>query len=614
MINARFISWLRLAALVLFLPMGASAQPAAGGSADAAPIGSNAGTGGAAPRLDPRLPWIESISRQEVVRGSPVTVKGRNLGTDSKLISLFLDEVPIGHPIVADGQSFTFIVPAEVGPPKERRPLRLGPTLLRVSIESPLQVSQMVADPYEQAQLHVKSDAKEPIELTAVSPRAVTRADMNRVTLLGNHFPANGRDLTLLIDDVEVPLCWKNGKDCDGPRASSSSHQLVIEGKLDPEVWSGTHQLALRMGEHPVTPSLAFTLTEYDSASIRWRAVGVGAALLVLILLIAIAGGTYATRGTRYVVRAFLIDAETEAYSLSKLQFFAWSVAALLGYCYLALSHFLVQERFELPPLPDGLATMLGMSAGTAVLSIGITAVKGPKASGEAEPSFSDLISVGGLVSPERFQFFLWTCVSILAFLFSALRMDPLEINVLPAIPDSLLTLSGVSSAGFLGGKLVRGPGPVISEVLVTGGSLAFTIYGRNLDRFARFEINGKSIMSLLTREPGRPGTQRAGRGDDNGDHTLRAETLEPESGARSKGFAKSLKVVLHRPADEWLRYQDAAPDEFELTVINEDGQRAAYDLAVPREVWQKFIPRTPATGETPPNPTTPNPPPQANG
>jgi hypothetical protein len=364
---------------------------------------------------------------------------------------------------------------------------------------------------------------------------------------------------------------------------------LVISGKLDPAIWSGTHKLALRLGEQDATAPHSFTLTEYDSAGIRWRAIALGVALLAAVMLIAMAGGTYATRRTRYILRAFLIDAETEAYSLSKLQFFAWSVAALLGYCYLALSHFLVQEKFELPSVPEGLPLMLGMSAGTAVLSIGITSAKGPKASGDAEPGFSDLISVGGLVSPERFQFFLWTCVSIAAFLFSALRMDPLQINELPKIPDSLLTLSGVSSAGFLGGKLVRGPGPVISEVLASGGSLVLTVLGRNLDRFARFEINGKSITALLPAGP---------------EQAPRAETLEPEAGGRSHEFAKSIKIVLEKPAEDWLRYPESPP-KLELSVVNQDGQRAAYELEVPADTWQAFIASAASPSATAPPPST---------
>jgi hypothetical protein len=240
------------------------------------------------------------------------------------------------------------------------------------------------------------------------------------------------------------------------------------------------------------------------------------------------------------------------------------------------LSRYLVQGHFELPEVPEGLPGIIGISAVTTAGSIGITAARGPKGAGTAEPSFSDLVSVGGVVSPERFQFLLWTLVAIFAFLAAALQLDPLQIDTLPKLPERLLELSGISAAGYLGGKLVRKPGPVISEVLIKSGSLVLTIMGRNLDRFARFEINGQSISKLLP----------AGSADES---PYRAVVLEPEGGERASTFAKSLQIALQKPDPTWLA-SSKQPPELELAVINQDGQRAAYQLDLDLDIWQNFV------------------------
>ena len=61
------------------------------------------------------------------------------------------------------------------------------------------------------------------------------------------------------------------------------------------------------------------------------------------------------------------------------------------------------------------------------------------------------MIGSGGTVAPERFQYLLWTVVAIAGFLLLILRTDPGSLTELPKIPDSLLLLTGVSSAGYLG-------------------------------------------------------------------------------------------------------------------------------------------------------------------
>jgi hypothetical protein len=586
--KARFSTWLRLATLLVCCLLTAHAGAAGGGGAGSGGgpgVSASDGGGGASNTADgPVMPLMQKASTTNVVRGSPVTISGVGFGEDEKLISLTLDSFAIGNPIVAHDNSFTFVVPETVGDDKEhQRPLPLGPALLRVSIESPLHVQRMAADPYGVGLLHVRPDTADTVTLSGLSPAVVTARNFDKLTLIGDGFPEGGRDLALLVDGVELPLHYVKGTTVAKKGevlAEISSHQLKLsskagEGNVTKLFGVGQHKLALRMGEAGATEALELTITELDSNDIRTRALGLSAVLLAAILALAMAGGSYTVGRTRYVVRAFLIDTETESYSLGKLQFFLWTVAALVGYCYLLLSRYLVQGQFELPDIPEGLPAIIGISAITTAGSIGITAARGPKGAGTAEPSFSDLVSVGGVVSPERFQFLLWTMVAVFAFLAAALQLDPLQIDTLPKIPERLLELSGISSAGYLGGKLVRNPGPVISEVLVKPGSLLLTIMGRNLERFARFEINGQSITKLLP--------------SSNADESpYRAVVLEPEGGARGSDFAKSLQITLEKPDPVWLS-ASKQPPELELAVINQDGQRAAFRLELDADVWAGF-------------------------
>jgi hypothetical protein len=598
--KARFSTWLRFATLFVCCLLTAQAKAAGGGGAGAAggPGVSASGGGGASNTAEgPVMPLMQKVSTTNVVRGSPVTITGVGFGEDVKLISLTLDSFAIGNPIVAHDGSFTFVVPETVGDDKEhQRPLPLGPALLRVSIESPLHVQRMAADPYGVGLLHVRPDTADTVTLSALSPAVVTARNFDKLTLLGDGFPEGGRDLALLVDGVELPLHYVKGATVAKKGevlAEISQHQLKLsskagEGNVTKLFGVGQHKLALRVGEASATEALELTITELDSSDIRTRALGLSALLLAAILGLAIAGGSYTVGRTRYVVRAFLLDTETESYSLGKLQFFLWTVAALVGYCYFLLSRYLVQGQFELPDIPEGLPAIIGISAVTTAGSIGITATRGPKGAGSAEPSFSDLVSVGGVVSPERFQFLLWTLVAVFAFLAAALQLDPLQIDTLPKIPERLLELSGISSAGYLGGKLVRNPGPVISEVLIRPGSLLLTIMGRNLERFARFEINGQSITKLLPTS--------------NADESpYRAVVLEPEGGDRGSNFAKSLQLTLLKPDPVWLS-ASKQPPELELAVINQDGQRAAFKLELDADIWAQFAGKP---GKAPdPNPT----------
>jgi hypothetical protein len=173
---------------------------------------------------------------------------------------------------------------------------------------------------------------------------------------------------------------------------------------------------------------------------------------------------------------------------------------------YVLLCRTLIQWDFQFPPIPNGWPTLLGVSAATTVAAVGITANRGSMGAGPLEPSFADFISCGGMVAGDRFQFFVWTLVGFLGFLLLVLLADPSTLKELPDVPQGFLYLMGISAAGYLGGKVVRVPGPVIHQLLAyatplrdTQGKeqpvkLTIDLKGENLSTDAAIKIDGAQL------------------------------------------------------------------------------------------------------------------------
>ena len=228
----------------------------------------------------------------------------------------------------------------------------------------------------------------------------------------------------------------------------------------------GSLLLAAGFGDTP-GQELPFRVFSMGTAQVAVfsLAIAVALALLPLFLLRFVQKG-YKIAGGDYRFRCCSFDPETDTYSLSKLQFYAWTVASIFGYAYLFISRVHVQSG-AWPDVPATLPGIILVSAGTAIGSQMATAANGPKGAGEEAPSFSDFITSGGVVAPDRLQMLLWTIVGVAAFLYAVLQLAPGTITDLPGVPERLLVLMGISSAGYLGGKMARKPGPVINEISI---------------------------------------------------------------------------------------------------------------------------------------------------
>jgi hypothetical protein len=246
-----------------------------------------------------------------------------------------------------------------------------------------------------------------------------------------------------------------------------------------------------------------FTLSLVDHRIIVWLAFVVFFLLMYIVYRLVTKGSKgYTVAGQRYSpIAAFLIDKTTDTYSLSKFQLFALSSVAFFGYVYVFLCRALVQWNFTFPDIPDNYPSLLAISVGTTAAATGLTANRGTKGAGPIRPSAADFISNGGLVVADRFQFFVWTLIACLGFVALILMQDPATVNGFPTFPTGLLYVMGVSAGGYLGGKAVAKPGPILKQVTVRAvpdtnvppgpGDLGVTLAGENLDKNGRFRIDG---------------------------------------------------------------------------------------------------------------------------
>lgn len=591
---------------------GTAAKGGAGGLGGSAVEagGASVGSAGGPSALDaPVVREVQTsvkLTPTEVMRGGAVTLVGDNLPSDKAKTFIWLDDFEAGHPlsVSADRKSLMFVVP-NAGQPVNASGEAEGdpePLLARryVLSFSEGRGGRKIAA----GVLRITPEKLPPLRVDAVSP-TIVYPNTKQIVLTGDGMGGRMRDYLLLVDGTEISLCAAeealpkcdpkapaNGDCCKGLNARfSSDHQLEILGWDDSnsatgeelgkfqdatgQVLSGDHKLGLRVGDATGGKAVTVAFSSHSTATIRYTALSISLLLLAAMVALVVLGGSKHYVGSRqFVGKAFLIDTETDTYSLSKLQFYLWSTAALFAYCYLSLSRCLVQGKLDIADIPENLPTILGLSAGTAITSIGIAKLRGPKAAGVIHPRFGDLLSSGGVVSPERFTYLLWTIVAIATFLLNVWNVDSMVLNDLPKIPQGLLALSGLSSAAYLGGKFARGAGPVVDEVLSTklppnAKGFALLLMGRNMAVDATFEVEGQSITHLL--DPVAHADRRAIAG-------------KREEGERAGQYAKSLTIVLTTLPETWDAALKQEPDPnhlIKLTVANPDGQRA--EVEVPR-------------------------------
>jgi hypothetical protein len=413
-------------------------------------------------------------------------------------------------------------------------------------------------------ELRVLADNAAPVHIDAIYPSVRYPDTPDTVEIAGANFAAVSSDNK--VEFLGPAVEFGTGQDCKGPVLKKpcvfsvpgmEDNRIRISG-LNSVLKNGVVGLHVRVAGTPWSNVLNITTVPRSVSAIRLFALALLAILALLTYLLSKrAAQTQATGSGLSALSVLLLDPETDTYSLSKFQVLVWTAVFIFSYAYLTLCRTLVQSTFDWPPVPKNMPELLGISAGAGVLAAGISSLKGTKGAGGIRPSAADFITTGGIVAGERLQFFIWTIVGGLTFLYIILRINPGFLQELPTIPDTFLYLMGFSSAAYLGGKLARKPGPVIKNVSVQKVTelaegevqLDIVLEGENLHQNANFLIDREQIRASQL--------------------TISKKTPEKPQ----DGFCTTLEVAITQSAK-------CTEGVHTLTIVNPDGQSA--DVAFP--------------------------------
>jgi hypothetical protein len=494
--------------------------------------------------------------------------------------AICFDGIPI--PAAKAGSQFTVSIPPNPADPKNAWPA--GSHHLSVSIAG-----------------RVLSETVEPApKLTSVSAIEMHAGDkVMRVAFRGEGFDAEtpGHNVIRMSGPggaaINENICWTDA-DCNAKNSTvrglmASAGEIIVTG-LDP-------------GDER-DREFQICVSDRCSAFIRDQGTRflwfVPAAALFLTLLISGVVVLLASQirpvvigAERYLLSTLFIDKETNTYSLSKLQFYLWTFVGVFGYFALTISRNVYQHFGGLPPIPSGLPGIVGIAAGTAIGSQVVTAINGPKGAGQPNPALSDFVTTGEVVAAERVQFFVWTVVGALSFFAIVWVADPRAMTDLPEVPWSLLSISGLSAFGYLGGKLARSAGPVIAEIVASTGPDPATpapVQGTTPPTYGILEVRGRTLsrdatLRIIGADETPPGPDLDISfnllAPDPKDKVKRPRIIETDPEAKDPTIAKRLLLVIDI-LDSRYKQIFVARSEHTLSIANPDSQKAMLKFKVP--------------------------------
>jgi hypothetical protein len=150
-------------------------------------------------------------------------------------------------------------------------------------------------------------------------------------------------------------------------------------------------------------------------------------------------------------------------FSLTKVQFGIWTVIIASAYIYLSLC----KGDLNLDSINKTALVLMGIFAGTAVASTMIdkNEISDSRPRLQNKPSqgfFIDILSDDNGISLHRFQNFAWTIIAIIVYLYKL--SGSAAGSALPELSDTLLALTGISSATYLALKTKENDPPAVTS------------------------------------------------------------------------------------------------------------------------------------------------------
>jgi hypothetical protein len=320
-------------------------------------------------------------------------------------------------------------------------------------------------------------------------------------------------------------------------------------------------RVAVAVGDRLSTPPQEFRVyPPWSTVAVAAMSAGVALFLGFVVLgLVEILKRSKGVSNEYNVLKVLFLDPETDTYSLSKFQFYCWTAAAAFGYVYLVIGRMLVQGQ-SWPDMPATLPAVIGVGAGTAIGAQLVTNVRGPKGGGGEEANLGDLVTSGGVAAPERVQMFVWTILGVAAFCLSVVQHTPGSIKDLDKVPDGLMYLMGLSSLGYLGGKLARKPGPIINEISITPAdsdeaiARAAALPATRVPNLLQPAAEAGAVLDTLTNAIGKSSQDAV---------KALAAAVAATSGVKTAADAQALGAILIAARDQAEAAAQAAANEF---------------------------------------------------
>jgi len=256
------------------------------------------------------------------------------------------------------------------------------------------------------------------------------------------------------------------------PKANSDTTKPVIKTGISPTAVTATAAGGTQsMAKADSSKAKAAAVTCLPPSPHRDWAGGI-LIILIIVLFIGVAWKSNLLRDPIANPAAFMLAAQLTKYanitninkipkpfSLARTQLGVWTVIISCTYVYLGLiRNFSLQDI----TVDSTILLLMGISAGTTAAGSVIDSTATPDQQGVQYPSdsfFADILSDQNGINIHRFQNVIWTIIAMTLFLAKVRYCDCGE---LPTLDSTLIALTGISSATYLGLKINENTPPAI--------------------------------------------------------------------------------------------------------------------------------------------------------